>query len=213
MKKLLLFSLSFLLVGCTGQNDEVKDGKGESQVEAPYYINLLKEFQTNPSVAAFYDLCEEGKDLETHITREVLSDDRLSMDQVPITLYEAIPSCEKIEDADFIFVTAEDTGLLAELKDSDTDEVRIRKIEFNDNINKKIRDNAVYGYDKISAEDITPFFEATLHQTKMQRMYSGYHKFISGSASGSILLTMNEIHEVICYSFRAMTGERGCFEF
>jgi len=208
MKKIFLFSLLFLLVGCTSQKNEAKDDNGEERAEPPYYIILLKDFQANPSLEGFYNICKEGKDLETHITKKSLSEDKTFMEDVPITLSEAMPSCEKIDDDDFIFVTTSDTGLFAELKDSDTDEIRIGKLQFNDRIKNDIRDNQIYGYNKTSAKDITPFLENTA-PTKFNSKYGGYWDF-EGQLQQNVFKPIDESYSVVLDSFRGMNGGERC---
>lgn len=216
MKKILLIilMLSFVGVGCSniGNISQQKTETQKEKVETPYYISLLKEFQTNPSLNGFYSLCDEGKNLITHITKKTLSKDKTIMEDTHITLFEAIPSCEKINDDDFIFVTDSDTGLFAQLNDSDTDEIRIKKLEFNERIKNDIKNNKVYGYNKISAKDITPFLENTATY-KQTHKYGGYWDFEPGISQQNIFLPLNEVHTVICDSYRNITGDRGCFEF
>lgn len=123
-----------------------------------YYINLLKEFEANPSVESFYNICNKGKSIKTFMEKEVLSEDELSMKKVPLTLYEAVNSCSITEDKNFVFVMANEGALLAKFNDNDSDEVRINKIKFNEEI-KKLDDKKIYGYNKRAAESITPFLE------------------------------------------------------
>lgn len=153
MKKIIIIVAIILLTGCT--KAEIKTDNQPS-ISDPRYLALLKEFQKNPSVEGFHSLCEE-----------------LGRIEVPAD----IKSCQKASDDNFMFLMASDNTLLVEINDTDSDEVKTKKKNFNEDI-QRLDDRIIYGYDKRQAADIVPFLEASLEETKMKGMYRGYHDFI-----------------------------------
>lgn len=110
--------------------------------------SLIIGFLSDPSLDNFRIFCNKAGNVQSKQTKEVLSGDKTTMITVNKTLFEVISSCRLLTDPNFgyIFVNSID-NLIVSLDSSDSDDVRIRKIRFNDQIKELNRGYKVYGYD------------------------------------------------------------------
>ena len=134
---------------------EIKESKEGEIVDliksAENWRDLSSYFLEEPTLDNFKHFCKRSKDMkgpETE-TKEVLSEDRESIETVEenITFYESLPRCDILlsDKSGYIFVESDESHKM-DLLDSDTDEERKKKIEYNEKIEKVIENYDLYGF-------------------------------------------------------------------
>lgn len=109
-----------------------------------YIKSEINDFLNDPTLENFKIFCDKVKNIQSTQFKEVLNSDRSAMEKISLTIYEITPSCKYFGDyfnqlnippeESGVYFVVSDQNKMVSFKDSDTDYVRRRKIQFNDKL-------------------------------------------------------------------------------
>lgn len=126
---------------------------------------LIKEFLDNPSPDNFRVFCDKAKNVKSSQTKESLSADRTQMELVNKTLFEVVDTCRTITNPEIIFVSDLDS-LLVSLNGTDTDSIRIKKLDYNKQLKELGHQYKIYGYWPCGTSSLNSFFNYVFSDLK-----------------------------------------------
>lgn len=110
--------------------------RGMEETKKHEIQTLLQEFIDNPPRESFLSLCDKANQVEIPNTEKtILSSDRSTTITVPYTMFDVM-RCEFINNQHYSLIDITQELFQWDKKDDDSDNLRIRKIEYNKQIRK-----------------------------------------------------------------------------
>lgn len=121
---------------------------------------VIKEFLDDPSLDNFRVFCNKAKNVKSSQTEETLSEDRTKMELVNKTLFEIVSSCRYLNDPNSgVFFVSNPESLLVNLDSTDTDNIRTKKINYNNQIKELDHQYKIYSYNPCGIASLNDFFQ------------------------------------------------------
>ena len=139
---------------------EVLEKISEPEKQITEAEQVINNFLGNPSLDSFRVFCDRAKNIRSSQTKEVLSADRTRLETVNKTLFEVVSSCRYLNDPNSgVFFTPNLESLLVHLDSTDTDSIRIKKINYNNQIKELDHQYKVYSYKPCGVTSLNAFFK------------------------------------------------------
>ncbi len=127
-----------------------KQKRKEDMKTTDDWRKLTEVFLEEPTLDNFEYFCKRSKEVDGPETKEILSDDRTKIITVNKKFYESLDWCsEYFSEENYFFADNQNNKHIIEFHNSDTDEIRKFKIEYN----KRIENSNFFGFHNRACSD------------------------------------------------------------